>query len=250
MISIKDVTILDILPYTFKTDEYTALSRAIAALTAYFYKTMSSVLFWADIDNASPIVLDAMAAELDASFYSTDMTDKQKRSIIAATFAYNSRVGTVSAVEKLVEAAFGGGEVAEWFDYGGEPYHFKIDVTKNNDIHADVTDIEYFFKMIDKIKNKRAKPDELDITEPDAVQSDIYIGGTAIGSSGYEKVGADFTSYNDTILSEIAVGIHYAESGYEKVGAQQYRTYEEVKAMTNEELKNKTYAEVLYKEDE
>lgn len=157
MISIKDVTILDILPHTFKTDEYKALSKAIAALTSLFYKQMSSVLFWADIENASPELLDAMAAELDAPFYSNDMQEEQKRSIIAAAFTYNSRIGTVSSVKGLLTAAFGGGNISEWYEYGGDPYYFKTDVTSKPPLSVTRAGYEMFIKNLDAVKPKRAK---------------------------------------------------------------------------------------------
>lgn len=174
MISIKDVTILDILPYTFKTAEYEALSHSIASLTALFYETMSSVLFWADIENASPALLDAMAAELDAPFYSSDMPIEQKRSIITAAFVYNSRIGTVSSVQELVAAAFGGGNIAEWYEYGGDPYYFKTDVTSKPPLSVTRAGYEMFINNLDAVKPKRAKLDAAVFTR--SAESKIDVG--------------------------------------------------------------------------
>ncbi|MGN0108151.1 MAG: hypothetical protein ACI4A5_10715, partial [Hominilimicola sp.] len=61
MIKIRDCEILDLLPYTFKTPRRQALSRAFLKVRAKCYDTMSSVLFWGDIENANPALLDAMA---------------------------------------------------------------------------------------------------------------------------------------------------------------------------------------------
>lgn len=107
MIKIRDCEILDILPYTFKTPRRQALSKALLKVRTQCYDTMSSVLFWGDIENADPALLDAMAAELDCAFYSSDMSVEQKRSVIAATFEYNSKIGTVSSITALLAAAFG-----------------------------------------------------------------------------------------------------------------------------------------------
>ena len=164
MIRIKDVTITDILPYTFKRERHIALSRAIAALTGKLYAELSSVLFRADISNAAQVVLDALAAEFDAPFYSTDLSDEQKRAIIAAADEYNSKVGTTGSIQKLLEAAFGNGVITEWFDYGGDPYYFKINV--NNKYPGALTRDGYktFFKNIEKVKPARAKLEDLHIT--------------------------------------------------------------------------------------
>lgn len=162
MIDIKQATILDILPDTFLTAESKAFSAAIQRLTAEFYVKIEGFIFWGDIENASPVLLDALAAETDVPFYTTDLPLEQKRSMIAAVFVYNSRIGTVSAVQSILNAAFGGGKVTEWFDYGGEPYHFKLNLPVdfgNKYISQEV--IENFYKMLEKAKNKRAKLDEL-----------------------------------------------------------------------------------------
>lgn len=247
MISIKDVTILDILPYTFKTAEYEALSRAIASLTALFYETMSSVLFWADIENASPALLDAMAAELDAPFYLSDMPIEQKRSIIAAAFVYNSHIGTVSSVQELVAAAFGGGNIAEWYEYGGDPYYFKVEI--DGDItKPGMTEFKYFSSMLNKVKNVRAKLDELTVVLS-LPQSAIYYAGIVSRIEDSMVVTVDMSGGGDTLgVENVGVFMCDAESGRSYL-AQEYNTYEDIKNMTYEETSGKTYAELLYKED-
>ncbi len=161
MIKIKDATILDILPHTFKTNEYKALSKAIAALTASFYEELSGVVFWADISNASEQMLDVMALELDAPFYADNMTVEQKRAVVSAAFKYNSEIGTPESVSELLRAAFDNGVVHEWFDYGGEPYHFKAEVTSTGLGVLSKSGQELFAENINKIKPKRAKLDAL-----------------------------------------------------------------------------------------
>ena len=217
MIQIKDVTILDLLPYTFKTTRYKALSRAIAALSALLYMQLSSVLFWTDIEHAAPVVLDAMAAELDAPFYSVDMTVEQKRSIIAAAFVYNSQVGTVSSVSGLLSAAFGNGDVTEWFDYGGDPYHFKVQMDGNK-AHTDKSDFEYFYKMLDKIKNLRAKLDTLSISYSPVTSTVYYAGAVCMKK-------------------------------YESIPQRQYNTYGEIKNIPLSAAATKTYGQLMLKED-
>lgn len=164
MIDIKNAAILDILPDTFLTAECKAFSAAVQRLAAELYKKTEVMLFWGDIENASSVVLDAMAAELDAPFYASDLPVEQKRSIIAASFAYNSRIGTVGAVQTILNAAFGGGEITEWSEYGGKPYHFKLNLPVDfGGKFISRALIENFYKMLEKAKNKRSKLDEFTI---------------------------------------------------------------------------------------
>lgn len=157
MTQIKDATLLDVLPHTFNANDDKALSAAIAALSTLLYVQLSSVLFWTDIEHAATATLDAMAAELDAPFYSSDMSDAQKRSVIAAAFAYNSRIGTPSSITKLLSAAFGNGSISEWYKYGGDPYYFKADIVSQPPLSITRAGYELFINNLDAVKPKRAK---------------------------------------------------------------------------------------------
>lgn len=161
MIKIKNATILDILPHTFKTNECKALSKAISALTVLFYEKLSSVIFWADIPHATEQMLDVMASELDAPFYMDSMTAEQKRAIVSATFEYNAEIGTAGSVSGLLQAAFNNGIVHEWFKYGGEPYHFKAEIKSDTLGTLSKSGRELFAANINKVKPKRAKLDDL-----------------------------------------------------------------------------------------
>lgn len=178
MIKIRDCEILNLLPYTFKTPRRQALSKALVKVRARCYDIMSSVLFWGDIENANNALLDAMAAELDCAFYSSDMSAEQKRSIIAANFEYNSKVGTVSSIMVLLAVAFGAGEFKEWFEYGGEPYHFKVVVRSKPPLCVTESGYGLFFKNIEKIKPVRTKMEDVRFTR--STDLNIYAGGAVV----------------------------------------------------------------------
>lgn len=251
MIKIRDCEMLDLLPYTFKTPRRQALSKALMKVRAKCYDTLSSVLFWADIENASPELLDAMAAELDAPFYSNDMPEEQKRSIITATFNYNSRIGTVSSVQKLLTATFGGGKISEWYEYGGDPYYFKIDIN-GEQINPTLSDYKYFTEMIRKIKNVRSKLENLNV-KLNMVSSDIYTEAKVVGiKRTLPKVEAEEIPRESEALSGVAIGVKVAgiKRILPKAEAMQYNTYEDIKQYSNDEIKNKTYLELLYKQED
>lgn len=186
MISIRNCEILDLLPYTFKTPRRQALSKALMKVRAKCFDTMSAVLFWGDIENASPVVFDAMAAELDAPFYSGDMDNERKRAIIAAAFEYNSRIGTVSSINELLTAAFGGGSISEWYEYGGQPYYFKANISRTDDTSINYNNYSYFLKMLEKIKNKRAKLEDISINNN--LKNDMYFGGAVVRTKKYVTI--------------------------------------------------------------
>lgn len=179
MINIRDAEILDILPFTFKTSpENIALSYALKKIRQLFYDQMSSVLFWADIENAAPQLLDLMAAEVDAPFYSTDMSIEQKRASIAAAWRYNRTLGTVESMEKMLETAFGAGKVIEWFDYEGKDFYFKLNIGSTSGTALTPQGYDLLRKNLDKVKPKRAKLEETTFYRD--VENNIYAGSVYV----------------------------------------------------------------------
>ena len=238
MIKVRDVTISDLLPYTMKTPKNIALSKAFGEMTRYLYDTLQSVVFWADINSASDMLLNSMAAEIDCPFYENGMSIEQKRELIAVSDIYNSRTGTTSAVDKLIAAAFKNGNIQEWYEYGGNPYCFKINMDSSSS-KSEMNDFNYFFSMLRKIKNARSKLEVINISK-DLPTSDLYS----------VTVKADTTSENAIAYSVANIGIYISdvEQG-RKYPAQRYNTYDDIKNLTNEQIKDKTFAELLYKED-
>lgn len=187
MKKVNDVEILDLLPYTFKDPKDIALSKALKKATTYVYDVLSSnVILWADIDNAKEEFLDVMAVELDCPFYDVNMTIEQKRAIVKSSFAYNSRIGTVSSVKKALEATFGGGNVSEWFEYGGDPYYFKAEITRSDNIATSYNNFDYFIKVLEKVKNKRSKLEGITINE--RLKGNLYFGGAVVRTKRYTTI--------------------------------------------------------------
>lgn len=161
MIKIDTATILDILPHTFLTDECRAVAAAIHRMNTKYSTVFTGLLLWGDLANAPDNTLDALAAEVDAPFYETELTPERKREIIYAAFARNSRIGTVQSITELLTAAFGSGRLEEWDDYGGKPYHFRIDIITEYPKLITQKGFEMLANNINKLKPERAKLDEI-----------------------------------------------------------------------------------------
>ena len=103
--------------------------------------------------------MDLLAVELDTQYYDTSLPIDSKRNLIKGTLVWYMSAGTPSAVEELVTAVFGEGEVKEWYEYGGDPYFFKIETNAylTPDINAQ------FAKMILRVKNARSHLEAIEI---------------------------------------------------------------------------------------
>jgi len=83
-------------------------------------------------------------------------------------------------VASLVSAIFGSGAVQEWFEYGGEPYYFKV-ITGNLAVTG--TEVQNFAAAVKSAQNVRSWMDPVEIN-------------TAVGLSATALVTTAMMSYS------------------------------------------------------
>ena len=54
------------------------------------------------------------------------LTTEKKRELINESIDWHRHKGTRYAVDQMLKIVFGQGRVTEWYEYGGEPYFFRI----------------------------------------------------------------------------------------------------------------------------
>lgn len=108
---------------------------------------------WSQIESMTDEQLDELAWELNIEWYKSTADLQTKRAIIKNSDKVHAKLGTKWAVEQIITDAFGEGVVREWWEYGGEPYHFKVLSTNPglvNEHH------EEFLEMLEIVKRKSA----------------------------------------------------------------------------------------------
>ncbi len=132
---------------------------------------VEAVQIYSRIDSLPEDVLDILAWQFHVDWYDSEASIDIKRKNVKSALLIQKTRGTPYAVELLIEELFGDGEVLEWFQYGGDPFHFKV-LTANNSVTS--TNLQKFLKAIDFVKNKRSRFDGVEITAADELN--IYFG--------------------------------------------------------------------------
>lgn len=123
------------------TDEVT---RALAARI----KLMSR---WNQIDQLDEQTLDEMAWELNIQWYDSTASIEAKRAVIRNSDRVYAKLGTPYAVEQIVADYFGTGEVREWYQYGGQPHHFKVLSDNPSLVNSN---LDLFLKLLRTVKRR------------------------------------------------------------------------------------------------
>lgn len=119
--------ILRTLPPVLKKDKcFAALGEVIAEQLVKNRELSDRTIIYPSIDKLSEDVLDALAYDLNVSWYDYEGTLSEKRKTIQECMQVHQYKGTKYAVETALRSVYETVRVTEWFEYGGEPYHFKV----------------------------------------------------------------------------------------------------------------------------
>ncbi|WP_238649769.1 phage tail protein I [Paenibacillus piscarius] len=173
MINLQTVSLLDLLPPSIRSDP--AMAAAAGALDGELQVT-TGLIAALDIFGRSAEWTDAETDELawqyNPPYYDPDLPLDQKRLLVKNAIPFHRHKGTPQAVEDLIAILFGRGAVEEWWQYGGEPYHFRV-LTNNSDVTT--TRAQEFIAAVDAVKRLSTVLDSVTISQ--AEELPLFFGG-------------------------------------------------------------------------
>lgn len=115
----------DIMPYNLITPETKAVSFAVSRAMRKLQEYSKASHLYGEIKKIPEAVLDLLALELNTQYYEQTMPRTLKEELIVQTTAWYMRSGTPGVLKEFLSAVLDGGEIKEWYQYNGAPYHFK-----------------------------------------------------------------------------------------------------------------------------
>lgn len=112
-----------------KDPKMVALAHSIANVLEQRLDEIDLGQIYTRIDQLPEDLLDILAKDFAVDWYDRSYTLEEKRKTIKGSFYVHRHRGTKAAVEKAISAIYPNPEVLEWFEYGGNPYHFKLRIT-------------------------------------------------------------------------------------------------------------------------
>lgn len=159
--TIHTASMMDILPPNLKKDaNVAAIAKALDEELHLTATDTKEVIHIARIDELPERVLDLLAWQFHVDSYEPiGLSVETKRKLIKESIAWHRIKGTPAAIEAVVSAYFDNAKVQEWFDYGGEPYHFRVGDITGPVAGADT--INTCVTVINHAKNVRSWLDEI-----------------------------------------------------------------------------------------
>lgn len=194
MIKLSGSRFTDIMPENLASQVETkafayAVGRQIEKLCAY----SDAARTYAAIATMPEWLLDYMAVELRTPSYDENYSLKTKRALIQGSLLFYTQMGTPTAVNRIIETIFETGYIEEWYEYDGEPHHFRAYVGDGGEVGPG--ELEEFRRVLSSVKRLSSWLD--DIITITAMDPDMV---TFTGTMG--------KGYTSTPLPEAAVDYH------------------------------------------
>ncbi|OLS34227.1 phage tail protein I [Alkalihalophilus pseudofirmus] len=174
-----EVPLLDLLPPSLKHDpDIIAASRAIDTGFLLLADEVNNLILLPRVNELSEDLLDHLAYYLHVDFYDRSLEIETKRKLVKDSLYLHQIKGTPKAVEHLIETLFDEGQVQEWFEYGGEPYTFRV-ITSNPTVSNERA--SEFIRALDSVKNMRSHLESV-ILEQTENMNLYFAGNVHVGS--------------------------------------------------------------------
>lgn len=193
--------LLRVFPPALQNDEkMMALATGFARKLPELADQVKLAAIYTRIDELPEDLLDILAYDFKVDWWDADYTLEEKRQTLKDSWYIHRHLGTKSAVEKAISAIFKNSKVLEWFDYGGDPYTFRIEIG----ISQTGTTGEKQAAVLDRVKYYKNLRSHLDTVSYRIERTGyLYTGGaSAIGAtievypdlvSGLETTGHVYT---------------------------------------------------------
>ena len=103
-----------------------ALARAITNALMTHLAEIKEAEIYTRIDELPEAVLDILASDFKIDWYDFDYSIEAKRNLVKTNYYVHRHLGTAGAVKEAIQALYPNSDVEEWFDYEGQPYHFRV----------------------------------------------------------------------------------------------------------------------------
>lgn len=153
--------LLRALPEVLRNDEsMEALAASVAQVLAQRPEEIRQLSIYPRIDELPEDLLDILAYDFKVDWWDADYALEEKRQTLQDSWRVHRMLGTKAAVELAISAIFPEVRVSEWFEYGGDPYHFRLSI----DVSEEDTGSDRYQRVLERVnfyKNLRSHLDEI-----------------------------------------------------------------------------------------
>lgn len=151
--------LLAALPQALQRDpSVSALAEGIAEVLAERPAEIDRLRIYPAIDRLDERLLDILAQDFKVDWWDPNYSLEEKRRTLRDHWRVHKSLGTPAAVVTAISAIYQGTTLEEWFQYDGEPYHFRLNI----DLTGDQGDPERMQRVLERLEYYKSLRSHLD----------------------------------------------------------------------------------------
>lgn len=135
---LKAENLLRTLPTVLQSDpSMAALAASIAEKLAVRPEEIRGLMIYTRIDELPESLLDILAHDFKVDWWNPEYSLEEKRNTLRGSWHVHRKLGTKYAVATAISAIYKDVTVQEWWEYGGKPFEFRINISGEEQISID-----------------------------------------------------------------------------------------------------------------
>ena len=176
MSSIRNDDLLRTLPQVLKNDKsFHAFATVMAKQLRTIIDDTDHATIYARIDALPEAVLDILAYDFKVDWWDYGYSVEQKRQTLKDSWLVHKHLGTKYAVKTAVSAIYPNSSVEEWFEWGGDPYTFRL-LINASDVLIDLNQQTRVLELANYYKNLRSHLCGIEYTVEAKKPATLHIG--------------------------------------------------------------------------
>lgn len=142
------------------SDSINSMATAAAKELDTLFESGNYVELYARIDELSEPLLDILANDFKIDWWNNDFDIAAKRDTLKKAWEIHRIIGTPAAVNLALSAIYENAEIEEWYNYGGEPFHYGVKIETGEKY----PDYDMLIQLLSRIRfytNLRSKLDHI-----------------------------------------------------------------------------------------
>lgn len=173
MNKLKNLQLTQLLPASIAADTTVKnISLSVETILQTVAGQTAAVLLLPHLDELPEAIIDELAWQYHVDTYSADFSVEVKRQFIRQSIAWHHKKGTPAAVTDMLSTIYASAQLEEFWEYGGEPYHFRVTVGEDRTDSAQT--IDDAIRVIKLSKNVRSWLDGIKFQRN--ITGTIYLG--------------------------------------------------------------------------
>ena len=200
---LSDVSLLDLIPESMRTDRFI---RGFAAAWDYLMSQALSALpiinLYDNLDLLTPEQLDKVADAMRIPWYNTEYEKEKKIALIKHYEQTCFELGTVKSIETVCVDIYEKAEVYEWYEYGGDPFYFKVSLD-----YGDYTTEEALSRLERIVRDIKPAKANLNMEFLETAHGNLYTGAAVSTCYHFpditEEFSAETTQYSAAVITSL-----------------------------------------------